>query len=499
MNQSQLEYDLLVIGGGINGAGIAADAAGRGLSVVLCEKSDLAAATSSASSKLIHGGLRYLEQYEFGLVRSSLNEREVLINAAQHIVRPLPFHIPLLPHSRGGLLLRAGLFLYDNLGQRRRFRGSRAIRINPKESPLNAAITRGFEYWDAQVDDARLVVLNALQAREQGARILTRTEVTAITTIEEGFEVTLHNHHDQRESSLRVKGIVNATGPWAASVKNILHEGRDPLKLRLLRGSHIVVPRLHDGIQAYLLQHHDGRVIFVIPYQREYSLIGTTESEFQGNPDDAEISEEEIHYLISVVNLYFKKSIQESDVVRTFAGVRPLIDDGEKTASKVSREFEIRLEHSPQPFLSVYGGKLTTYRLLAEATLNQLSRFYPRMKPAWTRRARLPGGDFDLPENLFKEIATRYAWLGPDLITRWQHNYGTLVFKMLGDARSMPDLGVNFGQGLYKREVDYLQRHEWAHTADDILWRRTKLGYRFSKKEAHSLSNYMEQTSAVRR
>ncbi len=495
MDQAQVDSDLLVIGGGINGAGIAADAAGRGLKVTLCEKSDIAAATSSASTKLIHGGLRYLERYEFGLVRKSLNEREVLINAAQHIIRPIPFHIPILPHSRGGLMLRAGLFLYDNLGKRRRFRGSRGIRINPKESPLNEAITRGFEYWDAQVDDARLVVLNALQAQRHGAKILTRTEVTAITPVEQGFEVTLNDQVKGSDYTLVTKGIVNASGPWAANVKNMLHAGREALTLRLVRGSHIVVPRIHNDIQAYLLQHHDGRVIFVIPYQRDFSLIGTTEAEFEGDPGDAEISRDEIHYLIEVVNLYFKKSIMENDVVKTFAGVRPLIDSGEKSATAVSRDYELRLEHSPQPFLSVYGGKLTTYRVLAEAALNQLGRFYPHLKPAWTRRAKLPGGDFDMPENLFKDIATRYAWLGPDLITRWQHNYGTLAFDILGDAKSMEDLGVNFGHGLYKLEVDYLRRHEWAHTAEDVLWRRTKLGYRFNKKETHSLSNYMEQTA----
>ena len=493
-----MDGDLLVIGGGINGAGIAADAAGRGLKVILCEKSDLAAATSSASTKLIHGGLRYLEQYEFGLVRKSLEEREVLINAAQHIIKPLPIHIPLLPHSRSGLLIRAGLFLYDNLARRRRFRGSRSIHINPTESPLNEAITRGFEYWDGATDDSRLVICNALQAAAHDARIFTRTEVTAIAPEEGGFEVSLSDHRRGTSRKIYVRGIVNAAGPWAARVKGLLHAGREPLQLRLVRGSHIVVPKLYDGIQAYLLQHHDGRVIFVIPYQRHYSLIGTTEADFDGNLDDVDVTSEEVRYLMSVVNLYFKKSILEHEVVKTFAGVRPLVDESGKEASKVSRDYELRLEHSPQPFLSVYGGKLTTYRIVAEAAINQLGRFFPRMKPPWTRKAKLPGGDFDLPESLFRDIATRYAWLGPDLITRWQQNYGTLIYDILGDAKSMADLGVNFGHQLYKREVDYLHRKEWAFTAEDILWRRTKLGYLFKKKERLSLDNYLEQIGSNR-
>ncbi|MCH7816471.1 MAG: glycerol-3-phosphate dehydrogenase [Proteobacteria bacterium] len=494
MTQSQSVHDLLVIGGGVNGVGIAADAAGRGLDVVLCEKSDLAAATSSASSKLIHGGLRYLEHYEFRMVRKSLIEREVLAQAAQHIIRPIAFHIPQLPHSRKTWMLRAGLLLYDHLAKRDRFKGSRSIRMG-KDSPLNAAIKRGFEYWDAQVDDTRLVILNALQAHRKGARILPRTECTAITSTDQGWRVTLHDQLKDVDTELSCKAIVNATGPWVVPLLKKLTELAVPHEIRLVKGSHIVVPRMHDGEQAYLLQHHDGRIIFVIPYLQEFTLIGTTEQDFDGDLDDVSISNKEITYLISIVNLYFKKSILRSNIVHTFAGVRPLVDDPAKDSSRVSRDYRLELDTTEHPFLSVYGGKVTTYRVLAEQVVNQLAQFFPGIMAPWTRQARLPGGDFEVPESLFQQIATRYAWLGPDLITRWQRSYGTLSFDILGDATGLGDLGIKFGHNLYQREVDYLCAHEWAKTADDILWRRSKLGYHFSKKDRASLSNYIAQSS----
>ncbi len=486
-------HDLLIIGGGINGAGIAADAAGRGLDVVLCEKADLASATSSWSTKLIHGGLRYLEFYEFGLVRKSLQEREVLTAAAAHIIKPLAFHIPQLPHSRSSLLIRAGLFLYDNLARRKRFGGSRSIKID-SDGPLNSAITSGFEYWDAQVDDSRLVVLNALQAKQRGAQILTRTECTGMKPLDNGWRVTLHDHVSNSDSEVDCKAIVNATGPWVAALSEQLSSEKAEHEIRLVKGSHIVVPRMYPGSQAYMLQHHDGRVIFVIPWLQDYTLIGTTEAEHQGSLDRVEISKEETSYLLSIVNLYFKKSILHSDVVYSFAGVRPLIDDEEVNASKVSRDYNLELESDPHPILSVYGGKVTTYRVLAEDVLSKLEAALPAMGPKWTKSATLPGGDFDLPEHLFQKMVSKYAWLGPDLINRWLNSYGTLSFDILGDASGMGDLGVKFGHNLYQKEVDYLCSEEWAKSADDILWRRSKLGLKFSRAERDSLANYIEQS-----
>ena len=486
-------HDLLVIGGGINGVGITADAAGRGLDVVLCEKGDLASATSSSSSKLIHGGLRYLENYEFAMVRKSLIERELLTAAAQHVIKPMAFHIPQLPHSRNSLMIRAGLFLYDNLARRKRFGGSRGIKFD-KDGPLNPAIRRGFEYWDAQVDDARLVVLNALQAEKHGASILTRTECTGIEANQQGWRVTLQNKLTDELSEINCRAIVNATGPWVASVAEKLIDHSPAHQIRLVKGSHIVVPRIHTGEQAILLQHHDGRIVFVIPYLQKYSLIGTTDQEFDGDLDRVEISDEEIHYLISIVNLYFEKPLVSSDIVYSFAGVRPLIEELGKDASKVSRDYRLDMEVSAQPILSIYGGKVTTYRILAEEAMHKLKRVFPEMGPSWTGTAKLPGGDFDTVENLSRQLSTDYGWLQPDIISRWLNSYGTLSFEILGDATSTADLGMHFGQNLYQKEVDYLCNHEWARTADDILWRRSKLGVHFSPGERDSLENYLQQT-----
>ena len=486
-------HDLVIVGGGINGAGIAADAAGRGLDVVLCEKGDLASATSSWSTKLIHGGLRYLEHYEFGLVRKSLQERELLTAAAAHIIKPLAFQIPQLPHSRSSLMIRAGLFLYDNLARRRRFSSSRAIKIDP-DGPLNPAITHGFEYWDAQVDDSRLVVINALQAQRQGAQILTRTECTDMRATDEGWCVTLHDHRRNTDREIECRAIVNAAGPWVASLSAQLSKQKAEHDIRLVKGSHIVVPRMHTGSQAFMLQHHDGRVIFVIPWLQDYTLIGTTEQEHEGSLDRVEISKEEINYLLSIVNLYFKKSILHSDVVYSYSGIRPLIDEEEQNASKVSRDYNLELKTQPHPLLSVYGGKVTTYRVLAEEVLSKLKTTLPTMGPAWTANAKLPGGDFDLPEHLFQKLVSKYSWLGPDLISRWLNSYGTLSFDILGNARSIGDLGVKFGHNLYQAEVDYLCKEEWARTADDVLWRRTKLGLKLSKAERDSLANYINQS-----
>lgn len=493
MNKLDDTLDLLVIGGGINGAGIAADAAGRGLSVCLCEKNDLAGATSSWSTKLIHGGLRYLENYDFLLVRKSLQERELLSRLAPHIIKPIAFQIPLLVNSRSPLLLRAGLFLYDNLAKRERFKGSRSLTYD-EDSPLNSSIKRGFEYWDAQVDDSRLVLLNALQAQDKGAEILTRHECVRIEPNAEGWKVVLYDHIAKNEVVRYCRVLINAAGPWVASLLESLTRTPAHHAIRLVKGSHIVVPKVYSGNHAFMLQHDDGRVVFVIPYLENYSLIGTTEEDYTGDPGKPEISSAEVDYLLSITNLYFKKSINRSEIVYSYSGVRPLIDEQGKSASKVSRDYDLEWTEDPKPILSVYGGKVTTYRILAEKVMQELAHYFPRLQGSWTHRAVLPGGDFDLPENLFRDLASKYAWLGPKLINRWLATYGTLSFALLDKARSMGDMGVHFGHGLYQREVDYLCRKEWARSAEDILWRRTKLGYLFDEKETRSLSNYIEQT-----
>ncbi|NKB32929.1 MAG: glycerol-3-phosphate dehydrogenase [Pseudomonadales bacterium] len=493
MNQTNSVHDLLVIGGGVNGAGIAADAATRGLDVVLCEKGDLAGATSSNSSKLIHGGLRYLEHYEFGLVRKSLQEREILAAVAPHIIRPLAFHIPQLAHSRNSWLIKAGLFLYDNLAKRNRFKSSTMISYTA-DGVLNDAIKRVFEYWDAQVDDARLVVLNALQAQRHGATINTCTECVSLESIEEGWRATFQDHRLNQSTTQVFKAVVNASGPWVTSLLEDLTQQPAPHQLRMVKGSHIVVPKIHGGDQAFLLQHHDGRIVFVIPYLSDFSLIGTTEEEFEADLDQVEISNSEIDYLVSIVNLYFKKGVNRSDIVHTYSGVRPLIDEVGKGSSSVSRDYRLELSANPHPLLSIYGGKVTTYRVLAEQAVSSLGRYFPRMRSSTTKKLPLPGGDFDIPENLFHEFALKYAWLGPDLISRWLSSYGTLSFEILGKARAISDLGVKFGANLYQREVDYLCTEEWARTAEDILWRRTKLGYLLSESEKQSLSNYIKQS-----
>ena len=493
VNQTQTDYDLLVIGGGINGAGIAADAAGRGLKVALVEKGDLASATSSWSSKLIHGGLRYLEQYQFALVRKSLQEREILTAAARHIIKPLAFQIPMLGNSRNGLLLRVGLFVYDYLVQRGHYKRSRSLSYGVS-SPFNSSIRSGFEYWDAQVDDSRLVLINALQAQEHGADILTRTEVVDVHSDGYGWHVMVRDHIENTDQKLRCKVLVNAAGPWVSQLHAKLMGDEASYKLRLVKGSHIVLPKLHDQDNAFLLQHHDGRVIFVIPYLGKYSLVGTTEEEYEGDLDKPTISDAERDYLIAIVNLYFKNSVSRSDVVGSYSGIRPLIESEGTAATKVSRDYKLHLDKKPSPLLSVYGGKVTTFRVLAEQVMNQLGPFFPRTRGSWTKRATLPGGDFELSENLFQDLASQYSWLRPDIIRRWQRSYGTLAFKILKNTRSMGDMGVCFGANLYQSEVDYLCEHEWAHTAEDILWRRTKLGYQFSDREVESLSNYLSQS-----
>jgi glycerol-3-phosphate dehydrogenase len=485
-----MTYDLVVIGGGINGAGIAADAAGRGLSVLLAEKGDLAGATSSASSKLIHGGLRYLEYFEFRLVREALQEREVLLANAGHIVWPQRFVLPQVPGGRSGLLLRAGLFLYDHLGRRKRVPGSSALDLNRDFAgrPLKPEFAKGFSYWDCRVDDARLVVLNARAAADHGATILTRTRAMCMRAVDGTWHVTLNGAEGERE--IRARALVNAAGPWVQSVADAIDAGAAPARepVRLVKGSHIVVPRLRGAEDAYLCQSPDGRVVFAIPYEDRFTLIGTTDIPFDGDPASVTISAEEEDYLLDLMRRFFSDAPSRDDIVWRYAGVRPLYDDSAGAdPSSVTRDyrFELSAEDGHPPLLTVLGGKLTTYRRLAEHALARLAPHLPPMKPAWTATTPLPGGnlgDGGLP-GFMGRLCGRRKGFEPAFLKSLARRYGTLIDEVLGDARSEADLGAALGAGLSEREVSYLARCEWAREPEDVLWRRTKYGLHMSDAE----------------
>ncbi|MDP3848298.1 MAG: glycerol-3-phosphate dehydrogenase [Pseudomonas sp.] len=489
-------YDLAVIGGGINGVGIGADAAGRGLSVFLCEKDDLAQHTSSASSKLIHGGLRYLEHYEFRLVREALAEREVLLAKAPHIVKPLRFILPHRPHLRPAWMIRAGLFLYDHLGKREKLPGSRGLRFGAG-SPLKASITRGFEYSDCWVDDSRLVVLNAMAIREHGGHVHTQTRCVSARRSKGLWHLHLERSDGSRYS-IRARALVNAAGPWVARfIKEDLGQ-QSPYGIRLIQGSHIVVPRLFDGEEAYILQNEDGRIVFAIPYLERFTLIGTTDHEYQGDPAKVKITEGEIDYLLSVVNNHFKQPLARADIVHTYAGVRPLCDDESNDPSAVTRDYTLALSGLPgeAPLLSVFGGKLTTYRKLAESALSQLSTYFPKMSASWTASAPLPGGEqMSSVSELSERLCQQFGWLPQPLAKRWASSYGSRVWQLLDGVSNLSDLGEHLGAGLYVREVDYLCQQEWAKCSADILWRRSKLGLFMTASQQTKLDHYLLQHS----
>lgn len=485
-------YDLAVVGGGINGVGIAADAAGRGLSVFLCEKDDLAQHTSSASSKLIHGGLRYLEHYEFRLVREALAEREVLLAKAPHIVKPMRFILPHRPHLRPAWMIRAGLFLYDHLGKREKLPGSRGLRFGAG-SPLKAEITRGFEYSDCWVDDARLVVLNAMAAREKGAHVHTRTRCVSARRSKGLWHIHLERA-DGSLYSIRARALVNAAGPWVARFIQDDLKQRSPYGIRLIQGSHIIVPKLFDGEQSYILQNEDRRIVFAIPYLDNFTMIGTTDREYQGDPAQVAISEEETDYLLQVVNAHFKKQIGRQDILHSFAGVRPLCDDESNDPSAVTRDYTLSLSAEPDeaPLLSVFGGKLTTYRKLAESALAQLAPFFPKMQPRWTTTAPLPGGEnLESQSALVEALCARFGWLPTNIARRWASCYGSRSWALLEGVVEIGDLGEHLGGGLYAREVDYLRQQEWAIDAADILWRRSKLGLFMTPDQQARLNDYL--------
>jgi len=486
--------DLLVIGGGINGAGIARDAAGRGLSVVLCEQGDLAGGTSSASSKMIHGGLRYLEHYEFRLVREALAEREVLLDIAPHLVHPLRFVLPHDASLRPAWMIRVGLFLYDRLGGRRRLAGSHGLDLvaDPAGEPLRNERRKGFVYTDCRVDDSRLVVLNALGAAELGATILTRTRCAEARRDGGAWIVVLRDAITGRERSMRARILVNAAGPWVNKVHDASIAAAATLRVRLVKGSHIVVARLYDGDHAYILQNDDGRVVFALPFEENFTLIGTTDVPYAGDPNGIQIDSDEIDYLCAAVNRYFKRPIGAGDVVWSYAGVRPLLDDGAGDPAAVTRDYRLEIE-APEggaPLLSVFGGKITTYRRLAEQAMAKLAPYTPGVGGPWTASSPLPGGDIDDAARFLNQTRARYPWLPAGLAARYVNAYGTLTAALLDGADGLDDLGHDFGAGLFEREVAYLADTEWARSAEDILWRRSKLGLVCPKETAPALDDW---------
>lgn len=484
-------YDLIVVGGGINGTGIANDAAGRGLSVLLCEQSDLASATSSASSKLIHGGLRYLEHREFRLVREALREREVMLRKAPHIVWPLRFILPHQPHLRPGWMIRTGLFLYDHLSHRDSLPNAKSLRFGAN-GPLVPSIKKGFEYSDCWVDDARLVVLNALQAQEKGADVRVRTRCTAAREENGEWVVDLEDRDTGEPQVCRAKVLVNAAGPWVESFVKGNAKRDSRYGIRMIQGSHLIVPRLNEDDRAYILQNKDGRIVFVLPYQQRYSLIGTTDRRYQGDPSKVTINDEEIDYLLDVLNSHFVKQLSREDVISTYAGVRPLCDDESENPSAMTRDYTLDLDKHGAPILSIFGGKITTYRKLAESAMHKLQPLLPTMGQAWTAEARLPGGDITSRESFTAQLLQEYPFLGRERAERFASSYGTLCLKFLDGKQSQEALGQHFGAGLTRIEVDYLIDHEWARTSEDILWRRSKLGLRLAGEERESLEVYLQ-------
>jgi glycerol-3-phosphate dehydrogenase len=493
-----VEFDLAIIGGGINGVGIARDAAGRGLKVLLVEQSDLASGTSSASSKLIHGGLRYLEQGALRLVRASLAEREVLLRMAPHLIRPLRFVMPLDEARRSPLLIRLGLFIYDRLGRRQILPPSRSLDLITDEAgqPLKRQFHRAYEYSDCLADDSRLVVLNAVDAAERGATIRTRTRCVRAERGPRSWRLVLTTQGQRETTTARV--LVNAAGPWAEMVTDTLLKQPPRRLLRLDKGSHVVVRRLYDHDRAYILQTADGRVVFTMPFERDFTLIGTTDEAYSGDPAIAVPTAEDISYLCSAVNEYFRTVVSAANAVWAFAGVRALYGNGARKPQDIGRDYTLLLDRGflKAPLLTVYGGKLTTYRRLAEDVLARLARYFGRPQP-WTEHTPLPGGDFPYDGTAVVIERTRQRWpfLTDDHLRRLVGAYGTRVEAILDTANRLDDLGMRFGADLTAAEVRYLMTKEWAQTADDVLWRRSKLGLRFTDAQRARLDRFMAQAN----
>ena len=490
--------DLFVIGGGINGAGIARDAAGRGLSVILCEKDDLAQGTSSRSGKLVHGGLRYLEYYEFRLVREALIEREVLLNAASHIIWPMRFVLPHSPDDRPAWLLRLGLFLYDHLGGRKKLPGARTLDLtrDPEGAPIKDQYRKGFEYSDCWVDDARLVVLNAMDAAARGAEVLTRTACLSARRENGCWRIEMVDARNDARRVVHARALVNAGGPWVNDIIGRVSGTNSARNVRLVKGSHIITPKFWDGPHAYLVQNHDKRVIFINPYEGDKALIGTTDIPYDGAPEKVAAEETEIEYLIAAVNRYFKQQLRREDVLETFAGVRPLYDDGKGNPSAVTRDYVIDVDASGgAPMLNVFGGKITTFRRLAEHALERLRTTFPKMGSEWTATGVLPGGEIegaDVPTFLDR-LHRDYPWLTRDLAHHYARLYGARTKAVIGAATSMAGLGRRFGPNFYEAEARYLMAEEWAETADDILTRRTKHALHMSAGEKASFAAWLNE------
>lgn len=492
------DYDICVIGGGVNGAGIARDAAGRGFRTLLVEKGDIACATSSSSTKLIHGGLRYLEHFAFRLVRESLQEREVLLRLAPHIIRPMDFVLPHTSSVRPSWMIRLGLFLYDRLGGRAILKGSRAIdlRAHPFGQPLKKLLKLGFTYQDCWVEDSRLVALNALDAKIRGAKVMTYTACTGLEASEDGlWWVTLKDSFNGSETRVSARAIVNAAGPWVRALLETagLAGGFYPApNVRLVKGSHLIVPRLFDGDQAYILQQPDKRIVFAIPYEGRYTLIGTTDEDFTGDPTHPLCSEVEMEYLCTAANIFFERQIAPADVLWTYSGVRTLVDDGKGSASTVSRDYVLHADEGRgAPILSVFGGKLTTYRTLSEAAVDRVSRMLMVDTQGWTARAPLPGGRerADRFEEYVQKQVEHYNWLPEDVARRYVRTYGTRISTIVGHATSVEQLGRDFGGGVYEAELVYAMHYEFVRTAEDFLWRRTKLGLHISQETAAEIES----------
>ena len=506
-NASLKVFDLAIIGGGINGCGIARDAAGRGWKVFLCEANDLGSGTSSASTKLIHGGLRYLEHYEFRLVREALMEREVLWSIAPHIVWPLRFLLPYHKKLRPRWLLRLGLFLYDNIGGRKKLPKTRVVDLTRDQTgvPLKPAFRRGFEYSDCWVEDSRLVVLNAMAAAESGATVAPRTRCVSAEQRSGLWHVVMRDEDSGRSTTIHARGLVNAAGPWVGDVGQAVMRSNSRAPVRLVQGSHIVVPKLYDHAGCYIFQNEDKRIFFVIPYEQDFTLIGTTDQDYKGDPALVHATEDEIAYLCRSTSAYLRVPITPDMVVWTYSGVRPLYDEtGESAAQAATRDYVLKLDAEPgaPPLLSVFGGKITTYRRLAEAALAQLAPHLPaasREAAGWTAKTPLPGGDFPMQgfESTLRAAAERYPFLSDSHLRRLLRAYGTRVHGMLSGIAGATDMGVVFGADFTEAELRYLVRHEWARTADDVLWRRSKLGLRLTKVQASRVEDAIQRIMPV--
>ena len=491
-------FDILIIGGGINGTAIARDASGAGLSVVLCERDDLAQHTSSSSTKLIHGGLRYLEYYEFRLVREALKEREVLLRSAPHIIWPMRFVLPYDEGLRPAWMLRLGLLIYDNIGGRKMLPGTETVQLNDADhkNVLQERLKFGYEYSDCWVEDSRLVVLNALDAQTKGAKIFRSAEVKNISTVQAGYSAEIH-HGDGRIQTITARAIVNSAGPWVDSILKGIKPDYEKPALRLVKGSHIVTKKLFDGEHAYIFQNDDNRIIFAIPYEHHYTLIGTTDVPYSHEEGPVKISQDEIDYLCEAASEYFANEITSDDVQWTYSGVRPLYDDRSDDASAVTRDYVLDIEEfAPDaPFMSIYGGKITTSRKLAEHAMEKLSPFLGVEHEPWTAEAHLPGGDIPDADfdDFFEKLSRKYPWLEAGVLHRLTRSYGTKIHDILGKAQDEEGLGQGFGAGLYESEVRYLIENEWVEEADDVIWRRTKLGIHMNADEIQGLTDWFKQ------